>query len=119
MNRAEDTLELLHGKRKVFGKNYTNSPNIQEAIRKRAEFARKRIKPANNAALSACRPRASYRCEKTELLGLFALQENLAGHKVVDHDECGGANLSDIGLESQAGVEGQHNTIVERQADHG
>ena len=35
MNRAEDTLELLHGKRKVFGKNYTNSPNIQELIRKR------------------------------------------------------------------------------------
>ena len=35
MNRAEDTLELLQGKRKVFAKNYTNSPNFQELIRKR------------------------------------------------------------------------------------
>jgi hypothetical protein len=35
MNRAEDTLELLQGKRKGFAKNYTNSPNIQELIRKR------------------------------------------------------------------------------------
>ena len=46
-NRAEDTLELLHGKRKVFGKNYTNSPNIQELICKRCKFARKRAGPTN------------------------------------------------------------------------
>ena len=35
MNRAEDTLELLQGKRKVFAKNYTNSSNMQGLIRKR------------------------------------------------------------------------------------
>ena len=35
MNRAEDTLELLQGKRKVFANNYMNSPNFQELIRKR------------------------------------------------------------------------------------
>ena len=35
MNRAEDTLELLQGKRKVFAKNYMNSPNMQDLIRKR------------------------------------------------------------------------------------
>ena len=40
----------MHGKRKVFGKNYTNSPNIQEAIRKRCKSCRKRARPTNNAA---------------------------------------------------------------------
>lgn len=119
MNRAEDTLELLKGKRKVFAKNYTNSPNIQEVIRKRAKFTRKRVGPADDAALSACRPRALQYSEKAELLGLVALQENLAGHKVVDHDERGGADLGDIDLEPQAGIECQHDTVVERQTNHG
>lgn len=50
---------------------------------------------------------------------LVALQEDFSGHKVVDHDKRGGADLGDIGLESQAGVEGQHDTVVECQTDHG
>ena len=56
MNRAEDTLELLQGKRKGFAKNYTNSPNLQETIHKRYKSFRKRAKPTNNAALDARRP---------------------------------------------------------------
>ncbi len=73
MNRAEDTLELLKGKRKVFAKNYMNSPNLQETIRKRAKFARKRVRPADDAALSAYRPRALQYSKEAELLGLVAL----------------------------------------------
>lgn len=109
----------MHGKRKVFGKNYTNSPNIQEAIRKRCKSCSKRARPTNNAALDARRPWAPYCNEEAGLLGLLALQEDLARYKVVDHDQRGSANLCDIGLEAQAGVEGQHDAIVERQANNG
>ena len=55
-NRAEDTLELLQGKRKGFAKNYTNSPNIQEVIRKRCKSSRKRARPTNNAVLDVRHP---------------------------------------------------------------
>lgn len=109
----------MHGKRKVFGKNYTNSPNIQEVIRKRCKSFRKRARPTNNAALDARHPWVPWCNEEAELLGLLALQENLARYKVVDHDQRGSANLGDIGLEAQTGVEGQHDAVVECQANNG
>ena len=87
MNRAGDTLELLQGKRKVFAKNYTNSPNIQEVIRKRAKFARKRVGPADDAALSAYRPRALQHSEKAELLGLVMVYNFVTRKIFLEGDE--------------------------------
>lgn len=55
-----------------------------------------------------------------QLLGrIAAIEEDLARHKVVGHHDRRCADLGDIGLKGQPGVEPEDDAVVEQKADDG